>query len=410
MARLAPFRPVGDRNDLSIPKGAPVRGGLYDADAFGRFSEGLARFLGTGKYLFGQTLFVICWIILNTIGIIRHWDPYPFILLNLAFSTQAAYAAPLILLAQNRQDERDRATTERDRQVAARTQADTEYLARELAAIRLTLNDVVTNQDLAEHLEHLAKLIGDQSPEKPDEELTGPQGGREAGRPGETGPRRDAVRVQGAMAARRVVLVHGAATTSRVWRHLIPLLEAGALTVAAPDRPCTGDLAAETAALRPACAGAVVAGVSGGATLGLALAAAGVPAAAVLHEPAVGSLLPGLLDRVRAAYAEGGVPAFARALYGPAWTAAEAPADPGAVPRDLAMFTSFEPAAPAHGADRVIITVGERSPEIRHEAAARLAGKFGFSVEVIAGAGHAVHLTHPAAFAAVVSRTAARFG
>jgi len=170
MARFTPFRSVGDRNDLSVPKGAPVRGSLYDADAFGRFSEALARFLGTGKYLFGQTLFVIVWIILNGAAIVHHWDPYPFILLNLAFSTQAAYAAPLILLAQNRQDERDRGTIERDRQVAARTQADTEYLARELAAVRLALNDVVTNQDLAEHLEQLAKLIADRVPEKPEED------------------------------------------------------------------------------------------------------------------------------------------------------------------------------------------------------------------------------------------------
>jgi uncharacterized membrane protein len=114
MARFTPFRAAGDRNDLTIPKGAPVRSSLYDADAFGRFSEGLARLLGTGKYLFGQTLFVIVWIIFNIVAGVRHWDPYPFILLNLAFSTQAAYAAPLILLAQNRQDERDRATTDRD--------------------------------------------------------------------------------------------------------------------------------------------------------------------------------------------------------------------------------------------------------------------------------------------------------
>jgi uncharacterized membrane protein len=170
MARFPSSRAAGDRSDLSVPKGARVRGSLYDADAFGRFSEGLARTLGTGKYLVGQTVFVIGWIALNTAGIINHWDPYPFILLNLAFSTQAAYAAPLILLAQNRQDERDRATTERDRQVAARTQADTEYLARELATIRLALNDVVTNQDLAEHLERLAKLIVDRAPEKPDED------------------------------------------------------------------------------------------------------------------------------------------------------------------------------------------------------------------------------------------------
>jgi uncharacterized membrane protein len=170
MARLPSSRAAGDRSDLSVPKGAPVRGSLYDADAFGRFSEGLARFLGTGKYLFGQTLFVILWIILNSLVIVNHWDPYPYILLNLAFSTQAAYAAPLILLAQNRQDERDRATTERDRQVAARTQADTEYLARELAAVRLALHDVVTNQDLAEHLERLGKLIADSAPEKPEED------------------------------------------------------------------------------------------------------------------------------------------------------------------------------------------------------------------------------------------------
>ena len=175
MARFTPFRGVaGDRSDLSVPKGAPVRGSLYDADAFGRFSEALARFLGTGKYLFGQTLFVICWIALNILAGIHHWDPYPFILLNLAFSTQAAYAAPLILLAQNRQDERDRANIERDRQVAARTQADTEYLARELASIRLTLNDLVTNQDLtehlAEHLEHMEKVLLDREPEKSDED------------------------------------------------------------------------------------------------------------------------------------------------------------------------------------------------------------------------------------------------
>jgi len=137
---------------------------LYDADAFGRFSESLARFLGTGKYLFGQTLLVIGWIILNTFAIFHHWDPYPFILLNLAFSTQAAYAAPLILLAQNRQDERDRATTERDREVAARTQADTEYLARELAGVRLALDDVVTRDDLDEALARLAKLITDHDP------------------------------------------------------------------------------------------------------------------------------------------------------------------------------------------------------------------------------------------------------
>jgi len=122
---------------------------------------------------------VVVWIIFNTFGIIHHWDPYPFILLNLAFSTQAAYAAPLILLAQNRQDDRDRANIERDREVAARTQADTEFLARELAAVRLALADVVTTQDLEDSLAGLAKLIADQQPERAPELYTTPDGQQE---------------------------------------------------------------------------------------------------------------------------------------------------------------------------------------------------------------------------------------
>jgi uncharacterized membrane protein len=161
MARIS-FRGRSERADLSVPRGTPQMGARYDADAFGRFSEGIARFLGTGRFLFWQTMLVAVWIIFNTVGLIKHWDPYPFILLNLAFSTQAAYAAPLILLAQNRQDDRDRASIERDREVAARTQADTEFLARELAAVRLALADVVTTQDLEDSLSRLAKLIADQ--------------------------------------------------------------------------------------------------------------------------------------------------------------------------------------------------------------------------------------------------------
>jgi len=154
-------RRLGERNDLSVPRGAVRMGARYDADAFGRMSEAIARFLGTGRFLAGQTVVVIGWIILNSVAAVRHWDPYPFILLNLAFSTQAAYAAPLILLAQNRQDDRDRANIERDREVAARTQADTEYLARELAAVRLALADVVTTRDLEDTLSRVAKMIAD---------------------------------------------------------------------------------------------------------------------------------------------------------------------------------------------------------------------------------------------------------
>jgi pimeloyl-ACP methyl ester carboxylesterase len=204
---------------------------------------------------------------------------------------------------------------------------------------------------------------------------------------------------------RRVVLIHGAATTSRVWRYVVPLLDR--FEVLSPARPCSGDLATEISALAPVCRGAVVAGVSGGATLGLALAAAGVPfAAALLHEPAVGSLLPGLLDPFRAAYDGGGVDGFGKALYGESWTSGEAPADPGAVARDLAMFRAFEAAAPAAGAGPVVVTVGQCSPPVRHESVRRLGARFGLATEVLPGAGHAAHLEQPAVFAAAVQRLA----
>jgi len=158
----ASSRRFGERPDLSVPRAPSLRmGAHYDPDAFGRFSEALARFLGTGRFLVAQTVLVAAWIVLNTVGLVQHWDPYPFILLNLAFSTQAAYAAPLILLAQNRQDDRDRANIDRDREVAARTQADTEFLARELSAVRLTLADVVTTEDLDQSLIRLARMVAD---------------------------------------------------------------------------------------------------------------------------------------------------------------------------------------------------------------------------------------------------------
>jgi len=126
-----------------------------DPDTFGRLSERLARFLGTGKYLFWQTMIVIVWVVLNITAVSLQWDPYPFILLNLAFSTQAAYAAPLILLAQNRQDDRDRVSLDEDRNRAAQTKADTEYLARELAALRLAVGEVATRDYLRGELDRL---------------------------------------------------------------------------------------------------------------------------------------------------------------------------------------------------------------------------------------------------------------
>ena len=115
-----------------------------EPDAIGRVAEGIARFLGTGRFLAIQTLLVIVWIALNVLAVRLRWDPYPFILLNLAFSTQAAYAAPLILLAQNRQTDRDRVQAEEDRARAASTRADTEYLARELASLRVAVGELAT--------------------------------------------------------------------------------------------------------------------------------------------------------------------------------------------------------------------------------------------------------------------------
>ncbi len=135
-----------------------------DPEAVGRFSESIARFLGTGRYLLWQTMIVIVWIALNLFAVSLRWDPYPFILLNLAFSTQAAYAAPLILLAQNRQENRDRVSLEEDRRRAAQTKADTEYLARELAALRLAIGEVPTRDYLRRELDELQAVIEQSHP------------------------------------------------------------------------------------------------------------------------------------------------------------------------------------------------------------------------------------------------------
>ncbi|WUI29731.1 DUF1003 domain-containing protein [Nocardia sp. NBC_00416] len=131
----------------------------WDAEALARGSERIARFLGTGRYLAIQTVVVIVWIALNVSVIALRWDPYPFILLNLAFSTQAAYAAPLILLAQNRQDNRDRVSLEEDRLRAAQTKADTEFLARELAALRLAVGEVATRDYLRRELDEIRDAL-----------------------------------------------------------------------------------------------------------------------------------------------------------------------------------------------------------------------------------------------------------
>ena len=201
----------------------------------------------------------------------------------------------------------------------------------------------------------------------------------------------------------RVLLIHGAATTARCWDAVVTLLEAAGVEVAAPERASTGDLAREVAVLTDLAEGALAVGVSGGATLGLALAASPARlAGAVLHEPAVGSLVPGLLAPVAAAFAEGGVPAFGARLYGPAWTSSMAPADPGAVGRDLAMFSRFEPAAVRAGQGPVLVTTGELSPPVRHEAATALADHLGMATRVLPGCRHFVQVEAPRVLAEVV--------
>ena len=139
--------------------------GTFGEDAFGRWAEHTARFFGTPQYIVGQTIVVLIWVLLNSIAVIQHWDPYPFILLNLAFSTQAAYAAPLILLAQTRQAERDKVASD----TAERRHDEVERSAAErVAALRaetdkleqlLQSNTELTRQD-KELTERVAELTG----------------------------------------------------------------------------------------------------------------------------------------------------------------------------------------------------------------------------------------------------------
>ncbi|GHE04569.1 DUF1003 domain-containing protein [Streptomyces alanosinicus] len=140
----------------------------WDPEAFGRLSEKIARFLGTGRFIVWMTVVIIVWVVWN-IAAPQHlrFDTYPFIFLTLVLSLQASYAAPLILLAQNRQDDRDRVNLEQDRKQNERSIADTEYLTREIAALRLGLGEVATRdwmrsemQDLVKELEHRRRHDG----------------------------------------------------------------------------------------------------------------------------------------------------------------------------------------------------------------------------------------------------------
>lgn len=162
----------------------PVLTPRVDQEAFGRFSERIARFMGTAKFLLYMTAFVAAWVIWNLLssGSLR-FDEYPFIFLTLMLSLQASYAAPLILLAQNRQDDRDRVAFEQDRNRDERNLADTEYLTREVAALRIAMRDMATRDYLRSELRSLLDELDDRAAAAPAKLEARPSGKRKKGKP-----------------------------------------------------------------------------------------------------------------------------------------------------------------------------------------------------------------------------------
>jgi uncharacterized membrane protein len=145
-----------DRLDQPIEPGR-VRLPRFDPEAFGRWSESIARYMGTAKFIVYMTILIGAWFAWNTLAPKEmRFDPYTFTFLTLILSLQASYAAPLILLAQNRQADRDRLTMEEDRRRAAMQKADTEYLAREIASLRIAVGEVATRDFIRSELARLA--------------------------------------------------------------------------------------------------------------------------------------------------------------------------------------------------------------------------------------------------------------
>jgi uncharacterized membrane protein len=135
-----------------------------DQDAFGSFAESFARWMGTAQFLMWMTVLIIAWVVWNVV-----WpgapDPFPFLFLTLALSLQASYAAPLILLAANRQEARDRVSLEHDREVSAQSRADMDFLAREIASLRMRMNDVATRDFIRSELRELLEELDNREPE-----------------------------------------------------------------------------------------------------------------------------------------------------------------------------------------------------------------------------------------------------
>lgn len=152
------------RLDQPVDLRRPLIRGTHDPDSFGRASESIARFLGTGRFLVYMTAVVFVWIGWNVLVPAR-FDPFPFIFLTLVLSLQASYAAPLILLAQNRQDDRDRVNLDADRRTDAQTRADMDFLAREVASLRVAVGEVATRDyvrsEIRSLVENLTELLDD---------------------------------------------------------------------------------------------------------------------------------------------------------------------------------------------------------------------------------------------------------
>ena len=151
-----------------------IRRPQYDPEVFGRFAERFARFMGTARFLIYMTLFVAIWLLWNWLAPeAEQFDSFPFIFLTLMLSLQASYAAPLILLAQNRQEDRDRVVAEQDRQANTRAHADMEFLAREMASLRMALGEVATRDYVRSELRALLNELEEQRREEPAEEEAG---------------------------------------------------------------------------------------------------------------------------------------------------------------------------------------------------------------------------------------------
>jgi uncharacterized membrane protein len=152
-----------------------VRRPTFDADSFGVFAESFARYMGTARFLLWMTVFVLAWVAWNTlVPGESSFDDYPFIFLTLMLSLQASYAAPLILLAQNRQEQRDKVVAEQDRQANARAHADMEFLAREVASLRMAVGEVATRDFVRSELRSLLAELEERDRTDEGEPPTGP--------------------------------------------------------------------------------------------------------------------------------------------------------------------------------------------------------------------------------------------